>query len=244
MKTVFLADIHSNLEALDRAEKEIKKINPDKVVCLGDIVGYGADPDGCVERVRLNRWSCLMGNHDLAAAGKMDLARFNPLAKESLAWTKDKLKEESKDYLRSLPFVWEDSFLAGVHSSLFEPNQFYYLDNYSDIRRDFSLLETEEIKICFVAHTHIPSIFVYRNQDLYRDYSSQVEIKEKSNYLINVGSIGQPRDCNPDICFCLWDSDLNTVSFIRKSYDIKKAQEKIERAGLSFLLSQRLQKGW
>lgn len=244
MKVVLVADIHANLEALISVDKEIKKIKPEKVVCLGDIVGYGASPNECVEFVKEKGWGGVIGNHDYAVASDKELSFFNPFARKALLWTRGVLKEEYKSFLNDLPFLHKESLFLGVHASLDSPEQFNYLTSYSSILNDFQILKEKKVNLCFVAHTHIPGVYIYKNQSLYREHSSKVELKFKSNYIINVGSIGQPRDRNPLSCFCVFDSDNGTVEFFRKGYDIKTAQKKIKKAKLPSLLANRLAEGW
>lgn len=241
MRIIFLADIHSNLEALEKTREVIKNYTPDKIICLGDVVGYAASPDKTLEMVRDLSDEVVAGNHDWATCGRFDLSQLNSYAKEAILWTGRRIKEENRTYLASLSLVYEGDNFIGVHGSIFEPCNFYYLDNYPDIERNFSLMKK---RICFVAHTHIPAVFIQKGSQIYRDYSSDVELKPEFKYIINVGSVGQPRDRDPRACFCLWEENKNRVRFIRVPYDIKKTQKLIWKEGLPSLLAQRLEMGW
>jgi len=241
MKILIFSDIHSNLEALEVLEKEIKKRRPDKIICLGDIVGYGADPEECIKRVKNLRCEVIAGNHDWACCGGLSLEYFNPFAKEAILWTRDNIDKIEETYLRELPLIYKEKSSIFVHGSLFDPQQFYYLDNYQALIRDFSLMDRN---ILFVGHTHIPAVFLYKNDNLFRVCREEIEINSKYKYIINVGSIGQPRDRDPRLCFCEFYEDKNIVKFIRLDYNIKKAKEKILSKGLPPLLGERLEFGW
>lgn len=244
MRVILLADIHSNLEALLEVEKKIKRYCPDKVICLGDIIGYGAKPSECIEIVRKNSWLAIGGNHEWGVLGKKELSFFNIYAREALLWTKKKISKSDEVYLAKLELLHKEEDFLGVHASLYEPSEFHYLDNYSSILRDFKILEERSFKVSFVAHTHIPFVFIYKGGNLYRDYSSQVEISSKNFYLINVGSVGQPRDRDRRACFCIYDLDKKIIRFQRVEYNIRKTQKEITLAGLPSLLATRLEGGW
>jgi len=244
MRIALLADIHSNLEALLQVKKEIEAFSPDRVICLGDIIGYGAKPSECIQIVRENSWLTVAGNHEYGVLGKKELSFFNPYAREAILWTKEKLSELDRLFLAKLDLIYKEEKFIGVHSSLYEPSEFHYLDNYSYIFRDFQILEKVGFRISFVAHTHISFVFIYKGGNLYRDYSSQIEINPKNSYLINVGSVGQPRDRDPRACFCFLDLDKKIVKFQRLEYNIKKTQQEIKSAGLPLILAKRLEEGW
>jgi len=244
MKIVFLSDIHANLEALSSVKKEIDRISPDRVILLGDIVGYGADPSACLKIVRDSTWNVIAGNHDLSVAEKLDISLLNPYAQRAVLWTKDQLSEGEKSYLGNLPLVYKSPDFNCVHSSLVSPEKFSYLDNYPAVYRDIDFMRAENIPLSFIAHTHIPAIFIQRGGNLYRDYSKEIEINSKYRYIINIGSVGQPRDRDPKSCFCLFDTENMVVKFIRSEYNIKPAQDKIIKALLPSVLAVRLEGGW
>ncbi len=244
MLIVLLADIHSNLEALCSVQEAVKKIAPDKVICLGDIVGYGACPQECIDIVKANNWQVIAGNHDWAVSGKIGIDSFNPYAKEAVIWTKDRLTADYKVYLKNLPLISGYDGLTAIHASLYKPEEFKYLDNYFAVNRDFSLLNQINKQTLFAAHTHIPSVFIRKGASLYKDYSQTIELKDKFKYIINVGSVGQPRDRNPAGCICVYDTGKNTLNFVRVKYDIKKTQKSIIKAGLPEILANRLKSGW
>lgn len=244
MRIALLADIHSNLAALLEVEKRIKNLAVDKVICLGDIVGYAAQPQECIEKVCKNSWIVLSGNHDWASVGKVDITYFNSYAKEAILWTKNAVSVQSQLYLDSLALSCRQENFICVHGSLFEPEKFHYLDNYSSVGRDFSLMKDAGLDILFAAHTHIPAIFVEKNEKLYRDYSKETELNPNRRYIVNVGSVGQPRDRNRRSCFCLFDTEKKRLKFMRVDYNIKKTQDRIKKEGLPLILAKRLEAGW
>jgi diadenosine tetraphosphatase ApaH/serine/threonine PP2A family protein phosphatase len=244
VKIALLSDIHSNLQALLAVEKKIDKLSPDKVIFLGDIVGYGARPGDCIDIVKKNAWQGICGNHDQAASKDTDLVLFNPYAKEAIRWTRQNLDPKQKEYLDSLELTYSGEGFILSHSSLFEPEKFHYLDNYGALYKDFSLLAERGLQVSFVAHTHIAGTFVYKGDNLYRDHSKRIEMSPQYRYVINIGSVGQPRDRDPRSCFCIFDTTKRRLEFIRVDYDIQESQEDILSKGLPPILANRLEGGW
>ena len=244
MRIGFISDIHSNLEALLAVEEHMKNCKLDRVVCLGDIVGYAAKPYECIDKVKEISHQVLAGNHDWAPVDKVDISCFNPYAKEAILWTKESLGPQHKEYLRGLPLVHQELDFTCVHASLYEPDEFHYLDSYPSVYRDFLFLERAQSKVLFLGHTHIPTVFISKAENLYRDYSPRVEFSPKYSYIVNVGSVGQPRDRDPRACFCIFDTEEHSVEFVRLEYDIKKTQEEIRSKNLPAILAKRLEAGW
>ncbi|MFC1515047.1 metallophosphoesterase family protein [Candidatus Omnitrophota bacterium] len=244
MRIALLADIHSNLEALSAVESKIKKLSPDKVICLGDIVGYGPRPNECIDLVRANSWQTVCGNHDWAARQDSDVVLFNPYAREAMLWTRASLNAGQRLYLNSLDLTYRDDSHICVHASLFEPDKFHYLDSYNLFDRDAALLAESGLQILFVAHTHIPAVFIHKGDNLYRDYSRTVELSAQYRYIVNAGSVGQPRDRDSRSCFCLYDTQSHSVEFVRVAYDIDATKEDILSRKLPGLLAERLSSGW
>jgi len=221
MKYAIISDIHSNLEALMKAIALIGQHQVDEVVCLGDIVGYGANPNECVDLVKKHCSIVLMGNHDAAAVRPHTAQDFNPLARRAIEWTYATLTLEHRDYLQSLPYTASKDDLLFVHASPQSPEQFNYIFTQEEADHAFQFF-TE--KICFIGHTHIPAIF-----------SRSVRVKElnpNNRYIINVGSVGQPRDGNPMLSFGIFDTAFWSFELIRDVYDIETASIKIAQQGL------------
>jgi diadenosine tetraphosphatase ApaH/serine/threonine PP2A family protein phosphatase len=197
-----------------------------------------------VDIVRSKAWQGICGNHDWASAKNTDLVLFNPYAREAILWTRQNLRPQSAAYLADLGLTYKDDAFGCVHASLFEPEKFHYLDNYGSIYREFPLMDESGLTVVFVAHTHIPATFIYKGENLYRDHSTTIEISPRYKYVINIGSVGQPRDRDPRSCFCIFDTKAQSIKFVRVEYDIEKAQEDILAQGLPKILSSRLETGW
>lgn len=225
MKYAILGDIHSNLEALNEAIWELKKENIDVCFSIGDVVGYNANPKECIKIVKAICKKVVAGNHDWACIGKLDLNWFNDLAKSVILWTIKLLDEDEKNFLSALPLISEEDDFTLVHGTLFKPEKFFYLDNLNYAWMCFQSLKTP---VLFLGHTHKPIIFSLDNKgNISYSFEEKFFLREGMRYIINVGSIGQPRDGDPRACFCIYDKEEKTIEFRRISYDFKKTQEKI-----------------
>ncbi len=242
MKYALFADIHSNLEAFQAVREEFKKGKIDEYICLGDIVGYAANPNECIKLTReLNPLTIIAGNHDWASVGKTDIDYFNPIAKEAILWTQKELTEENKGFLKNLPLTKEFNDFVIVHGSLYFPEKWHYIFTLQDTKRNF---EYQKKKTCFIAHSHQPFIISQdREGNCETVKGTKVSLKDDYRYLINIGSIGQPRDANPAACYCLYDADKKEIEIKRTPYEIKKAQDKIIATSLPQELAWRLSLG-
>lgn len=232
MKYAIISDIHSNLEALQKAMSIIDGKNVDAIVCLGDIVGYGANPNECVDIVRSRCSSVVLGNHDAASLDVSLALDFNAIAQRAIRWTAETLNEESKSFLSSLPFTMQKEEILFVHSSPLMPEAWDYIIDADDA---VTALRNVKEKICFIGHTHVPGIFTAHGR------AKTVVSDERC--LVNVGSIGQPRDGNPKLAFGIFDTDTWEYELIRSQYDIHAAAEKIYAAQLPEELGNRLMYG-
>ena len=239
MKYGLLSDIHANLEALNAVLEKFKDEQVEKNICLGDIVGYGANPNECVELIRNNDFECVAGNHDWAVVGKQDIEYFNPVAKESVIWTADTLTEDNKKYLKQLELEKEFPKFVIVHATILEPDQWKYIRTTLDAHRNFKELTKP---VCFFSHSHVPIVFKETERPEF-SFDMSIEIEEGTKYLINIGSVGQPRDKNPDACYAIYDTEEKKVEIKRVPYDIKTAQDKIREADLPRMSAYRLQTG-
>lgn len=238
MRYAILGDIHGNLEALESVLAVIEKNGPTQYLCCGDIVGYGADPQTCLERIRCLGAVTVAGNHDWAAGGRGDAEAFNPWARAAIAWTRTQLTDSQKAFLRDLPLVQKRDAVTIVHGSLHEPEKFHYLGSLLEANLTFQRMTGP---ICFVAHNHVPAIIVSREGQKASYFSGySVQCERNSRYIINVGSVGQPRDGCRDAACCLYDPDEGRMEICRVPYDVKTAQEKILKAGLPSPLAIRL----
>jgi predicted phosphodiesterase len=237
-----ISDIHGNLEALQTVLECIKsyKKKIDKIICLGDIVGYGADPNECIRITRAVSDIILAGNHDFAVCGQTSIENFNDYARAAVLWSRETLNHEEIHFLKELPLTYREKGIDFVHSSLHRPESWRYLSGTFDTQIDFQLMEQN---VLFVGHTHIPVIFENAETKINRLNDSEFSLEPAKKYIINPGSIGQPRDRDPRASFAFFDSEKNFVEIIRVEYDIKEAQRKIFEAGLPEVLATRLSYG-
>ena len=241
MRTAFLSDVHSNLEALIAVVSSLRENRTDKVIFLGDIVGYGANPNECIRLIDGISDIILVGNHDWACAGKNNIGSFNPRAKKAALWTRNKLTDKNRAFLLSLPLKEKTDTSVYVHSTPYFPESWDYVPNTEKAQVCF---ESFSQKFCFLGHTHIPVIFILENRDqVIKEKTGEIIIREDSRYIINCGSVGQPRDKNTLACYGIYDSEKEKFSIKRVAYDIKKTQKKIIGAGLPPFLAKRLELG-
>ncbi|NLG16908.1 MAG: metallophosphoesterase family protein [Fibrobacter sp.] len=243
MRVAFISDIHANLEALEAVLKDIDGQRVDEVICLGDIVGYGANPNECVEIVSKRCPVTLLGNHDAAAVDLLSTQNFNIHAKIAIEWTSKNLKKESGQFLKSLPYKSLRPPMTLVHATPYEPNMWYYITSLEEAAFNFQFFDTQ---ICFIGHTHIPIIIVLdKNKELYVHQDSSIRLSdvEGARLLINIGSVGQPRDRNPKSCYGIFDSDEGTFFYRRVAYNIEKSQMKMKRSRMPEFLISRLEDG-
>lgn len=238
MRYGIFSDIHSNLEALEAVIKAYQKEKIDKYLCIGDLVGYGANPNECVEIIRKLAAMTVAGNHDWAVLGLFPAELFNEEAEAAVQWTGQELSVESKDFLRGLKLSGELDNSVLVHGSLNAPQEFNYLQNIRDCQETFRLLKHN---ICFVGHTHVPVVFVQDQRfDIHYEDTLKIKIEPDKKYIINVGSVGQPRDSIPAAAYCVWDSERHEIEIKRAVYDVFTARQKIIDKGLPEFLGNRL----
>jgi len=245
MRYAVVSDVHANLEAFEAVLAEIDHIGVDRIVSLGDLVGYSANPNDCV-RIAVERdIPTLMGNHDAAACGLEEPLDFNPIARAAILWTRTVLEEECRQFLRVQP---EQRSLPGsvrlVHGSLLDRDQ--YLFSVSDVRENVRRMRQQrpEIRILFFGHTHHQCALCCREDTVASIPGPRFTLEEHASYLINPGSVGQPRDRDTRAAFLLYDEDSRTVEFVRIRYGIPACARKILSAGLPRELADRLSQGW
>jgi len=229
MRIAIISDIHSNLEALQKAFEIIEGKNVDEIVCMGDIVGYGADPNRCLELVRQRTRHILLGNHDEAAIDLSLTQYFNQYARRAAYWTNENLTEENINFLRTLPLRLELWNLTFVHSTPRDTEQWDYIFSAFEAHQYFDAFNT---KICFVGHSHVPGV--------YCEDGKTHTVKPHLRYIINVGSIGQPRDGDPRLSFGIFDTETWKYEHVRSEYDAYTAATKILQNGLPRYLAERL----
>jgi predicted phosphodiesterase len=245
LRYLVLTDLHANLEALT-AVLQSAGGDYDRILCLGDLVGYGADPNAVTDWVRANAAVVVRGNHDRACAGLEDLAWFNPVARIAAEWTHHQLTPENREYIAALPkgpIAVED--FQVMHGSLLDEDE--YMVQPSDASQAFPYLETS---LAFFGHTHLQGGFEWAHSRVRviprlapGEKESVLELDPDSAYLINPGSVGQPRDADPRAAYALYNPEDKFVTYRRIPYDITTAQEKIHNAELPDVLADRLTVG-
>jgi len=241
MKTAFLSDVHGNLEALLSVKQSLEQEKVDKVFFLGDIVGYGAEPDACIDIIRSMTDTIIAGNHDWAACGRRVTDHFNPMALQAITWTKRNISGDNLDFLSGLPLKQEtDGFLA-VHSTPMNTETWGYILTAEAAESAFSLFSRQ---MCFIAHSHVPAAFIQTAEGrITVSKSDRIAITPALRLIINVGSVGQPRDGNPLSSYGIYDSEKKEYLLFRVPYDIAAAQKKILAAGLPPFLANRIERG-
>lgn len=240
MRYLVLSDIHANLEGLEATLAAAP--GHDAILVLGDLVGYGADPNAVIDRVRaLAHTTFIRGNHDKVAAGIARVDGFNHLARQAIEWTASALTPDNLEWLRALPEgpTVIDDFVEICHGAPFDEDVYIFDD--LDARRAFSVMRRP---VCLFGHTHVPSVFRFAEAmepvGPPRGERFRISIEDRRRYLANCGAIGQPRDGDPRAAFGLLDTDEQTLTVLRVAYDVAGAQAKIIAAGLPEMLAQRL----
>ena len=241
VKLGIISDIHSNYDALDVVLTALEYEMVDSIICLGDIVGYGPEPEKCVKTAVNACAVILMGNHDAGACGQASPERFNNLALEALEWTKTHMSSQSKKHLASLPMYWEKDGVCAAHGSPAKEKPWEYLVTPRQAEAAFAAFDTQ---VCFVGHTHRPCIFNMEGQTVTRQLQfKSVELEANKRYIINPGSIGQPRDSNPRAAYGILDTDQHVFTLKRLTYPIASVQQKIKNTRLPWQLGIRLGMG-
>lgn len=245
MRIGIISDIHANLVALKTVLEALGPV--DRLWCLGDVVGYGPSPNECIDCLCAlpNLEVCLTGNHDWAALGKIDLADFNPDARQAAFWTREQLTGDSVQFLTERPDkVVHDSEFTLTHASPRYPI-WEYITSTAIARANFPFFDTP---ICLVGHTHVPAIYVLDHKGIVREHmpndSMIVKLRDGQRFILNPGSVGQPRDSDPRAAYAIWDDERGTLHFRRVEYDVAATQAEMEAKGLPVRLIMRLTFGW
>ena len=243
MKYGILGDIHANLSALETVLEELDDAGIDVLVSVGDVVGYGAAPRECIELLRERNAIVVRGNHDAACVGLLDDRHFNPYARAAVAWTRDMLNEDELAWLRNLPLTVTLEHCQVAHGTLYQPELFDYILSITDADSSLDIMERP---VCFVGHTHIP-LTVMRFADAPErtayTFDTEVDLTETARALINVGSVGQPRDENPRTAYAIFDAATHQARIFRTEYNIDREAARIRAAGLPDVLAERLGMG-
>ncbi len=239
MKFAIFGDIHANLEALEAVMADAEQQSCTHFVCIGDIVGYNANPHECLDFVRSLDCPVVKGNHDEEASADTELIGLNPLAEQAMTWTRAHLDAEDKQWLRDLRMVRQVRDFTIVHATLDTPSSWGYITNKFDAMASFSYQYTP---VCFFGHTHAPKFYV-KSSSVNVHPGLSVDLESGKKYFINVGSVGQPRDGDPRPSYAVYDVSAQRVAIRRIEYDMATAQRKILDAGLPPMLAERLSLG-
>jgi predicted phosphodiesterase len=239
MKFAIIADIHANLEALQVVLEDAKKQQVTHYACLGDVVGYNANPKECLDIVRTMNMPCVKGNHDEYCSSEEHLEGFNPAAAEAVNWTRKQLTEDDRQWLRDLKYTRMVTNFTIVHATLDGPQRWGYV---FDKLAAAASLTYQNTSVCFFGHTHVPVAFM-KDSVVRGGTYSKFKTEPGKKYFVNVGAVGQPRDNNPKCAYVVYDPDEGTIEIRRLDYDIATAQKKILAAGLPERLAERLAYG-
>jgi len=243
MRYGILGDIHGNLSALETVLDCLAREKIDRTISVGDIVGYGAAPRECIALVREANASVVMGNHDAACIDRLDMVYFNAYAREAVAWTQQVLTPEDRAWIGTLPLALHLEHCSVAHGTLHRPEQFEYIQSPQDADPSLDIMP---LPVCFVGHTHVPVTLMRMRDDPTRTaYTTEpeIDVDEACRALVNVGSVGQPRDEDPRAAYAIYDSDAGRVWIKRVAYDISAEAQRIRRAGLPPMLADRLYLG-
>lgn len=240
MRYGIISDIHGNWEALHAILEYLHAEHMDRYICLGDLVGYGANPNECVGQIRSLTDRVVAGNHDWAAIGKTDISSFNVYARQAVLWTSGTLNTLNRTYMERLPLRYSEEDLLFVHATPDVPELWGYVLSPYDA---WGVLRSLEQWMCVIGHSHYPVAFSWDRKEKVQVHPPCLTLQKGWKYTVNVGSVGQPRDGDPRACCGVLDLDQQTIEVKRVAYDIQTAQEKIRRAGLPEYLAERIARG-
>jgi diadenosine tetraphosphatase ApaH/serine/threonine PP2A family protein phosphatase len=239
MRIAVVSDVHSNIEALGQVVKEIERQACDRVVCLGDVVGYGASPNECCAIIRELAEVTLLGNHDAAVAGRMDYSFYYEAARHALDWSAARILPEHLEWLRSLPYTYRIGDVGFSHGSPIEPEAYEYLFALEQAR-ELAGYASDLPEITFIGHSHLCKAFAMSGAEVHDVVAPRFPVRAGFKYVCSVGSVGQPRDYDNRSCFVTYDTELRMVEYHRVEYDIETSAQKIFEADLALNFGKRL----
>lgn len=240
MRYAIISDIHGNYDALASVLKALINDKIDKYICLGDLVGYGAEPQKCIDAARETCVVNIAGNHDFACVEKTNIEFFNAFAKEATLWTRKNITPDGRAWLGNLPLLADvDDDFTVVHGTLYSPPLFDYIQTTFDAYLSLQVLQK---RVCFLGHSHVPISF-FMGEAITYSLDSVIRLNPGIKALVNVGSVGQPRDDNPRASYAVYDTNTSIIEIRRQEYDIESAVKKIRDAGLPEVLGERLKYG-
>ncbi len=245
MRLLVFSDIHANLTALEAVLADAAVQGFDRIICLGDLVGYGAEPNQCVERVRsLKNCRCIAGNHDVAVLWQTSPYGMSSAAKEAILWTMEQLSDANKAYLAALPDRIDLADMTFVHANPYNPRGWRYVMDRKYALRSFA---ATDCRLLFIGHSHRPLLITRKHffAVMLQAVTGSIRLRmaDSKRRIINCGSVGQPRDKDPRSCYLIYDSRSREVAFYRVAYDVAAAVTAVQAAGFPPVLARRLRKG-
>jgi diadenosine tetraphosphatase ApaH/serine/threonine PP2A family protein phosphatase len=239
MRYAIFSDVHGNIEALTQVLRAYLDEDIHRYVCLGDLVGYGANPNEVVNAVRKVAHVCLLGNHDAAVAGRMDYSYYYDAARHALDWCARVVKPDNLAFLKTLPYTHREGDLEFCHGSPAVPQEFEYIFTREKARELLPTLD-RMAHVTFIGHSHLTRCFALTANEVFDVVASEFVISPDYKYILTVGSVGQPRDYDNRSCCTIFDTETMTFRFLRVEYDIETTKQKIIDAGLAYNFGARL----
>jgi diadenosine tetraphosphatase ApaH/serine/threonine PP2A family protein phosphatase len=240
MRLAVVSDLHGNLEAVEAVLSDLDAAGVDQLACLGDFVGYGASPNECIARIRPRLSAAVLGNHDVAALGRLRLGGFHSDAATAARWTAVQLADEHRAWLEALPYATTWCGMRLVHATPSEPEAWNYVLSVSDADLEWQAFPEW---LCVIGHSHVPGTFVRGAAPTRYVRLPVIDIAPLHRYLVNVGSVGQPRDGDPRAAYLVVDEQARRIEHRRVTYDVERAAARILEAGLPSFLAERLRWG-
>jgi len=234
-----ISDIHGNIEALTESLKSLERERVDEIVCLGDIVGYGANPEDCVKLVRSVAKESILGNHDAAVAGRMDYSFYYDAARMALDWCRGQVSDDTIEWLQARPYRVRFGDVEFCHGSPISPEEFEYIFTREKAKELLPYLN-DLAAVTFIGHSHLTRSFALGNGEAYNVRGPEFALRDDYKYIITAGSVGQPRDYDPRSCACIFDTATRNFKYVRTEYDIESQMNKIISAGLAYNIGARL----
>lgn len=241
MRIGIFSDVHANLAALETVVEELQKHSIDTYICLGDVVGYGASPNECCDIVRDLTSVVIMGNHDAAVSGRMDYSFYYDQAKQALDWTNEVCREDNIEWLRELPYLspQKDIDVLYSHGSPINPEEFNYIFNMEQAREAYQYRD-ELQQVTFIGHSHLCRVFAFSNDGVVQMVPGHIDLEPDKQYIISVGSVGQPRDYDPRAAYAVFDTESRSFEQYRVEYDINLSAKRVYEARLPDAFGKRL----
>jgi diadenosine tetraphosphatase ApaH/serine/threonine PP2A family protein phosphatase len=241
MRIGLFSDVHANLAAVEVVLEELEKKQVDEYVCLGDVVGYGASPNECCDLVRKYAKVTIVGNHDAAVSGRMDYSYYYDQARNALDWTASQINDDNMEWLASLPYLHheEEYNITYSHGAPHNPEDFNYIFNMEQAR-EASRFREELKQVTFIGHSHLCRVFVFDDEDVLQMVPGALDLEDGKQYVISIGSVGQPRDYDPRAAYAIFDTEKRTIEQFRVEYDVELSAHRIFEARLPDAFGKRL----